>query len=95
MARGAMVKQEQEKQEKQEKLEKLEKQEKLDRQERLEKLEKAEHDGSDGVAELPKPNKRRCVQSACVPCRKRKSKVGDPRLRGRLTLCDRRRTADD
>ena len=26
----------------------------------------------------PKASKRRCVQSACVPCRKRKSKVGNP-----------------
>jgi len=35
-------------------------------------------DAESGPAGEPKASKRRCVQSACVPCRKRKSKVGNP-----------------
>lgn len=35
-------------------------------------------DDRSGAAGEPKQSKRRCVQSACVPCRKRKSKVGHP-----------------
>lgn len=38
-----------------------------------------EEDATGSAAE-PKASKRRCVQSACVPCRKRKSKVGSPRI---------------
>lgn len=30
-----------------------------------------------GKGEAAKASKRRCVQSACVPCRKRKSKVSE------------------
>lgn len=32
-------------------------------------------DDGDAQQGEPKGSKRRCVQSACVPCRKRKSKV--------------------
>ena len=35
-------------------------------------------DADPGAGDGPKASKRRCVQSACVPCRKRKSKVGNP-----------------
>jgi hypothetical protein len=44
-------------------------------------------DGVDSAAET-KSSKRRAVSSACIPCRKRKSKVSLTRMQDIVTLAD-------
>ena len=44
-------------------------------------------DGVDSAAET-KSSKRRAVSSACIPCRKRKSKVSIGQMQSSVTLAD-------